>query len=122
MEITFRSIEKTRVPANLGWFWLPIRCLGDIQLARFTPSQYNLTTMGSLPLDFGRLVVSASLVFLLFGVSALCAEPLYRYTGLEIFRALADDNHYKYFFLLLIPTGSYFAIANWVGWQYYRNA
>ncbi|KZT57040.1 hypothetical protein CALCODRAFT_434863 [Calocera cornea HHB12733] len=76
-----------------------------------------------IPLDVvGRLVIVASLLFLVTGVSALCADTLYAYTGLEMFRVLADDSHYKYFFLLLIPTGSYFVIANWVGWQYYRNA
>ena len=42
-----------------------------------------------------------------------------RYQGLDW---LAKDTHYKYFVLLLIPTTSYFVIANWVGWQYYRNS
>src|ERR1700691_5496106 len=32
---------------------------------------------------------------------------------------LAQDTHYKYFFMLVIPMSIYFVIANWVGWQYY---
>ena len=41
---------------------------------------------------------------------------------LKVLDALAQDTHYKYFFFLLVPTGSYFVIANWVGWQYYQNS
>ena len=40
----------------------------------------------------------------------------------KVLDALAQDTHYKYFFFLLVPTGSYFVIANWVGWQYYQNS
>ena len=40
----------------------------------------------------------------------------------QILDALSEDNHYKYFFVLLVPTTAYFVIANWVGWQYYRNS
>lgn len=35
---------------------------------------------------------------------------------------LAQDTHYKYFALFIIPMGAYFVIANWVGWQYYQNS
>jgi hypothetical protein len=35
---------------------------------------------------------------------------------------VARDDHYKYLILFIIPVGSYFVIANWVGWQYYRNS
>jgi hypothetical protein len=40
---------------------------------------------------------------------------------LQILREIALDSHYKYFALLIIPTMSYFVIANWVGWQYFSN-
>ncbi len=40
----------------------------------------------------------------------------------QILDTLAQDKHYKYLVLLMIPTTSYFVIANWVGWQYYRNS
>lgn len=40
----------------------------------------------------------------------------------KILSIIANDTHYKYFFILLIPAGTCFVIANWVGWQYYRNA
>ena len=42
--------------------------------------------------------------------------------GIKFFDILAQDTHYKYWFIMLIPTTTYFVIANWVGWQYYRNS
>jgi hypothetical protein len=39
-----------------------------------------------------------------------------------VVRALADDEHYKYLAVLVVPTTAYFVIANWVGWQFYRNS
>jgi hypothetical protein len=41
---------------------------------------------------------------------------------LQVLDALAQDNHYKYFVVYTIPMAVYFVIANWVGWQYYRNS
>lgn len=35
---------------------------------------------------------------------------------------LCRDHHYKYLVPLLVPTTAWFAIANWVGWQYFRYA
>ncbi|CDO70791.1 hypothetical protein BN946_scf184798.g106 [Trametes cinnabarina] len=35
---------------------------------------------------------------------------------------LAEDRHYKYLVIMLIPAGTGFVIANWVGWQYYMNS
>ena len=40
----------------------------------------------------------------------------------KILKVVVEDTHYKYLVLFLIPTFSYFAIANWVGWQYYQNS
>ena len=45
-----------------------------------------------------------------------CTHPI------QLFDMLASDTHYKYFVLLIVPTSAYFVIANWVGWQYYRNS
>lgn len=39
----------------------------------------------------------------------------------KVLKLVVEDTHYKYLVLFLIPTSSYFAIANWVGWQYYQN-
>lgn len=36
--------------------------------------------------------------------------------------ALQLDAYYQYLVLFLVPVTAYFAIANWVGWQYYRNS
>ncbi|TXT13763.1 hypothetical protein VHUM_01130 [Vanrija humicola] len=35
---------------------------------------------------------------------------------------LCADTHYKYLVPLLVPVTAWFAIANWVGWQYFRHA
>lgn len=40
----------------------------------------------------------------------------------KVLKAAVEDTHYKYLVLFLVPTFSYFAIANWVGWQYYQNS
>jgi hypothetical protein len=40
----------------------------------------------------------------------------------QVLDIIARDSHYKYLVVLIIPTTSYFVIANWVGWQYYRNS
>jgi hypothetical protein len=32
------------------------------------------------------------------------------------------DDHYKYLVPLLIPTSAWFVTANWVGWEFFRNA
>lgn len=42
--------------------------------------------------------------------------------GMQMVDALAQDMHYKYFAVLVFPMSVYFVIANWVGWQYYRNS
>lgn len=42
--------------------------------------------------------------------------------SVQVLDTFARDMHYKYFALLIIPTTAYFVIANWVGWQYYRNS
>ncbi|KAI0256894.1 hypothetical protein BJV78DRAFT_315621 [Lactifluus subvellereus] len=36
--------------------------------------------------------------------------------------ALACDTHYKYLGLFSVPVCAYFVIANWVGWQFFRNS
>ena len=36
--------------------------------------------------------------------------------------ALARDAHYKYLALFSVPFCAYFVIANWVGWQFFRNS
>ncbi|KAF8212290.1 hypothetical protein K438DRAFT_1566963 [Mycena galopus ATCC 62051] len=61
---------------------------------------------------------------LVFGVAsyAYIFSAFLPLTGIFILDALAKDTHYKYFVILLIPTTAYFVIANWVGWQYYRNS
>lgn len=54
--------------------------------------------------------------------TSLAARPHLTYEHHQLLDVLARDTHYKYFVLLIIPTSSYFVIANWVGWQYYQNS
>ncbi|KIJ93860.1 hypothetical protein K443DRAFT_111428 [Laccaria amethystina LaAM-08-1] len=71
---------------------------------------------------FGHLLIFTSIVFFVLGSYAVLFSAFLPLSGIRVLDALAQDTHYKYFFLLLVPTGSYFVIANWVGWQYYQNS
>jgi len=73
-------------------------------------------------LQTGYCILLSAFVFLVLGSYATFFSAFHDSTGIAILDALARDTHYKYFFVLLIPTTSYFVIANWVGWQYYRNS
>ncbi|PPQ75282.1 hypothetical protein CVT26_015273 [Gymnopilus dilepis] len=73
-------------------------------------------------LNSGHLTVGLSLVFFVVAGYAVLFSAFLPLTGIWLFDKLARDTHYKYFVLLLIPTTSYFVIANWVGWQYYQNS
>ena len=42
--------------------------------------------------------------------------------GMQVLDVLARDTHYKYLVVMLVSSGTGFVIANWVGWQYYRNS
>ncbi|KAG9101624.1 hypothetical protein FS749_005162 [Ceratobasidium sp. UAMH 11750] len=73
----------------------------------------------------GYLLVTVSVLILLFGIYALILGPAFAYFGvrpLEMHRTIAADTHYKYFPFLMVPAGLLFVIANWVGWQYYQNS
>ncbi|KAF7294983.1 hypothetical protein MIND_01036400 [Mycena indigotica] len=69
---------------------------------------------------YGLLVLSA--VFFAFASYAVLLSAFFPLTGIFLLDLLANDHHYKYFVLLLVPTTAYFVIANWVGWQFYRNS
>jgi hypothetical protein len=43
-------------------------------------------------------------------------------TTITVLDALARDTHYKYLALFSVPVCAYFVIANWVGWQFFRNS
>ncbi|THH13440.1 hypothetical protein EW146_g6784 [Bondarzewia mesenterica] len=74
------------------------------------------------PPETGYLFITASIALLTIGSYAVLFSALLPPSGIYILDALQRDTHYKYFALLIIPTTSYFVIANWVGWQYYRNS
>ncbi|OSX65190.1 hypothetical protein POSPLADRAFT_1136405 [Postia placenta MAD-698-R-SB12] len=68
------------------------------------------------------IILASAFAFLVIGGYATFFSTFHPATGIWILDTLAGDTHYKYFIVLLVPTTSYFAIANWVGWQYYRNS
>ncbi|KAH9951316.1 hypothetical protein B0H21DRAFT_705610 [Amylocystis lapponica] len=73
-------------------------------------------------LHTGYCILLSSVFFLLLGSYATFFSAFATPHGIMILDGLARDTHYKYFAVLLVPTGAYFVIANWVGWQYYRNS
>ncbi|CAK9780922.1 hypothetical protein CC85DRAFT_284681 [Cutaneotrichosporon oleaginosum] len=69
-------------------------------------------------LSSGQLYArAAAFAALSVGALALAATYLYCPSG-----ALCADTHYKYLVPILIPVTAWFAIANWVGWTYFRFA
>ncbi|KAJ6596837.1 hypothetical protein DFH09DRAFT_102585 [Mycena vulgaris] len=73
-------------------------------------------------MNSGHFLLLLVALFFCVGSYAILLSPFLPLSGIWILDALANDTHYKYFFILLIPTTAYFVIANWVGWQYYRNS
>lgn len=88
--------------------------------------------------DTGLLIIIASVLVFIIGGYAVLFSAFLPLTNIpvrtisvqlrsflitvQILDALATDTHYKYFVFLIIPMGTYFIIANWVGWQYYQNS
>ncbi|KAJ3805485.1 hypothetical protein EV368DRAFT_31295 [Lentinula lateritia] len=72
--------------------------------------------------NIGHLIIAATAVFFVIASYSVLFSAFLPLTGNVVLDALAKDTHYKCFVLLIIPTGAYFVIANWVGWQYYRNS
>ncbi|KAK1924742.1 hypothetical protein DB88DRAFT_509816 [Papiliotrema laurentii] len=70
--------------------------------------------------------LSAAFVAIAMLALALCVSyfaPLSAFLPpWRIFDMLDQDKHYKYLVPLLIPTTTWFVIANWVGWEYFRFA
>ncbi|GBE82340.1 hypothetical protein SCP_0407240 [Sparassis crispa] len=70
----------------------------------------------------GYCILAFTVIVFFFGSYAIFFSAFSAPTGVTILDTLARDTHYKYFTILLVPTTVYFVIANWVGWQYYRNS
>ncbi|KAI0781046.1 hypothetical protein BD413DRAFT_18991 [Trametes elegans] len=70
----------------------------------------------------GYALIACSVLFLLLGSYAVLFSAFVPRTGVWVLDVLARDTHYKYLAVMLIPAGTGFVIANWVGWQYYRNS
>ncbi|KII88604.1 hypothetical protein PLICRDRAFT_161855 [Plicaturopsis crispa FD-325 SS-3] len=75
-----------------------------------------------MSLNEGHIIIAFTVVFFIFASYAALFSAFLPLTGNAVLDAVATDKHYKYFVLLLIPAGAGFVIANWVGWQYYRNS
>ncbi|KAH9946208.1 uncharacterized protein BXZ73DRAFT_95708 [Epithele typhae] len=70
----------------------------------------------------GVVLVAASIAFLLLASYTVFFSAFLSKSGIWVLDTLADDKHYKYLLVLLIASYTGFVIANWVGWQYYRNS
>ncbi|CAL1711079.1 unnamed protein product [Somion occarium] len=97
---------------------------GESPYLRFEKFHHPIRAPSSQPpsLLTGSIILLSSLTFLVLGGYATLFSAFLPRTGIYLLDVLADDRHYKYFVVLLIPTTAYFVIANWVGWQYYRNS
>ncbi|TEB35862.1 hypothetical protein FA13DRAFT_1727403 [Coprinellus micaceus] len=73
-------------------------------------------------MNLGHLVVVVAVAFFLVASYAVLLSAFYPLPSIPVLNVLGADTHYKYLVILLIPTVSYFVIANWVGWQYYQNS
>lgn len=83
----------------------------------------------SLPApQVGYLYLAASALLLAVGAHAILfgggrfprhAAGSSSITALNV---LERDGHYKYLALFSVPVCAYFVIANWVGWQFFRNS
>lgn len=99
------------------------------------------STSSSLPAPhIGYLFLAASAFLLAVGAHAILFSALFSSraspggggTGpmidimitimTAILDAIARDAHYKYLALFSVPVCAYFVIANWVGWQFFRNS
>ncbi|WVQ70216.1 uncharacterized protein L199_008442 [Kwoniella botswanensis] len=52
----------------------------------------------------------------LLGISYIYCPSQY----VPFIEPICQDDHYKYLIPLLVPVISWFAIANWVGWEYFK--
>jgi hypothetical protein len=88
-------------------------------------------------IDSGHIIIASSAFFFFIASYAILFSAFLPRSGIfvrqpvshpksilsfQLLDALANDTHYKYLVMFIIPVGSYFIIANWVGWQYYRNS
>jgi len=90
-------------------------CLAVLQ---YYHHHYHVMT----PLDTGHLITILTATFFLVASYVILFNAFLPPSGVYALDVLAQDTHYKYFTLFIIPMGAYFVIANWVGWQYYQNS
>ncbi|KAL7417352.1 hypothetical protein BDY24DRAFT_374580 [Mrakia frigida] len=84
----------------------------------------------SLPLSSSQvlnrayiILLFSSLVLLYAGLTTFGCLGIHREEGKsKIVQLICEDTHYRYLLPLLIPSGAYYVIANWVGWEYFRYA
>jgi len=80
------------------------------------------------PPHIGYLYVAASAVLLVVGTYSILLGALFSghaagpNANITAINALERDGHYKYLALFSVPICAYFVIANWVGWQFFRNS
>lgn len=73
-------------------------------------------------LNIGHIITALTAAFFVVASYVILFNTFLPLSGVYALDVLAQDTHYKYFALFIIPMGAYFVIANWVGWQYYQNS
>lgn len=73
-------------------------------------------------LNIGHIITTLTAAFFVVASYVILFNKFLPLSGIYALDVLAQDTHYKYFTLFIIPMGAYFVIANWVGWQYYQNS
>lgn len=76
----------------------------------------------SVMLNIGHIITTLTAAFFVVASYVILFNTFLPLSGVYALDVLAQDTHYKYFALFIIPMGAYFVIANWVGWQYYQNS
>jgi len=90
--------------------------------------QCQMKARSSLPAPHvGYIYLIASAFLLVGGTHAIVFSALFpghaaSSTGITAINTLERDGHYKYLVLFSVPVCAYFVIANWVGWQFFRNS
>jgi hypothetical protein len=105
----YRTTAKTIAPPPLG-----------MSTAALYISSITAFVCAGLALFLGTTYIACALPI---PVSQEKAEDVLQLTiQMGIVEYACNDEHYKYLLPLLIPTTAWFVIANWVGWEYFRNA
>ncbi|WWC69557.1 uncharacterized protein I206_103499 [Kwoniella pini CBS 10737] len=94
----------------------------DDDLTSTSRREINFSPPPAGPYSTFTLYIVSGLFFLISILSFLLGLS-YIHCPFNIFpiiKPICQDEHYKYLIPLLIPVTAWFAIANWIGWEYFK--